>query len=194
MSLPKPISPKTTELKTNITRVRMRGNGHAKNIKELRAKKSAGQNINDSEARLAMILADEDIPATNDIDAQITTEMLNWQATTEAEQLLKPQLAKAEYEAATAILESAEVQKMHGDLMRRIALPLAEAAKAWLELYGLSLELRANDVGFRCGICQTMPTELFGFPNSHSKLGAYLHALVKADYLHANDVPREFRA
>jgi phage head maturation protease len=59
-------------------------------------------------------------------------------------------------------------------------LPLVEVAKAWVELNQLSLELRQHDLGFRCGVCEVMPTELFGFPNLHSPLGQYLNALLKA--------------
>ena len=71
---------------------------------------------------------------------------------------------------------------------------MAEIAKAWVELFGMSRELRDREIGFRFGICETMPLDLFGPPNAYSPLADYLNQAVKAGYISAGSVPREFRA
>jgi hypothetical protein len=196
INVPKPTSPKVTETQNQIARIRMRGNASATKLKELRAKKLAGQNnVNDSEARLAMILADEEIPASSDIDAQITTELLNWEATNEAEQLLKPKLAAAQYEAATAVLTA--IKPEHDALVKpRIVGPLVEFSKAWVELFGMSRELRDRGTGFRCGVCDLVPqlVDLFGPPTPYGPLATFLQAAVRAGYLQSKDFPREYWA
>src|SRR3984957_601368 len=164
--VPKPTSPKVDEVEAKMARVKMRGNGHAKKIKELRAKKSAGQyNINDRETRLAMILADEEIPATSEIDAQIAKEMLNWEATDDAERLLKPKLEAAKREANTAVLLALKPE--HDAVMKRLITALADVVTpAWIELFKLSRDLRDKDLGYQCGVCDLLPTDLLGVPNA----------------------------
>ena len=191
INVPKATSPKVTEAKAKKARVDMRENGHAKKIKELRAKKSLGQNnFNDRETLLAMILADEEIPAASDIDSQITTEMLNWEATHDAGRLLKRELEVAQREANTAALLL--IKPEHDAVMKRLVTALAEVVTpAWIELFKLSRDLRDRDMGYQCGVCDLLPTDLLGVPNAHSPLAAFLQAAVAAGYL--KTLPREFR-
>jgi hypothetical protein len=195
ITVQKPLSPKVTEIENQISRVRMRGNASSKKIKELRALKLAGQhNVNDSESRIAMILADKEIPAASDVDAQITTEMLNWEATEEAERSLKPKLAAAKYEASTAVLNG--LKKPHDEVVQRVVSPLVEVAKAWNELFQLSRDLKDKEVGWRDGVCDLVPAlvELFGANNVHSPLASFLQEAVKANYVKASALPKELRA
>ncbi len=184
-----PVSPTVTTIENQRSRVRMRGNGHAKKIKELRSKKLAGENnINDSAARLAMILADEEIPAASDIDAQITTEMLNWEATIEAERSLKPKLDAARYEASTAILTGLKPE--HDAVVKRLLAALVEASAANAELFQLSRDLVDKGVGRRCGVCELMP-DFLGVPHKYSDFAEFMRSAVKAGYL--STLPKEFR-
>src|SRR5258707_15504127 len=105
INVQKPISPKITEIQAVIARLEMRGKAHAKNVHELRAKKLAGQhNINDKDSRIAMVLAEQEIPVTDDADTKLTSELLQWEAIEEAKQAQKPKLAPAKREAADKIL------------------------------------------------------------------------------------------
>jgi hypothetical protein len=136
------------------------------------------------------VLAGEDVPSASDVDTRLKTAWANRQAIHDARQSLKPRLAAAKYEAGNAILQSPQVQKAHAELMDRIVQPLADVAKAWVELFGMQRELRAREIGFRQGICQTMPLDLFGPPNAHSALATFLLAAVEAGYLKASALPR----
>jgi hypothetical protein len=194
MNIPKPVSPQTTELQNQDSRLVIADKACKREIEELTAKERQ-PSADDGDSLIAMVLADPDnIHTADDSAAKIKTAWAKRAAIDAARQSLKPKIAKAKYDAATTVLESPEVQKAHRGLMQRIGAPLVEIAKAWSELYAMSLECREHGTGFRVGICQTMPLELFSFPNMHSPLGQYLNALVKAGYIGANDVPKEFRA
>jgi hypothetical protein len=151
-----PTSPDYTGLKSQTSRIRLRSNGHSKNVKELREKKSAGQfNGLDRDARIAMVLAGEDFPAASDIDAQITSELLAWEATEEAEKSLKPKLDAAYREAATAELK--RIKPEHDKIVQRIVGALVELAPAYTELFQLSRDLKDKNVGWREGVCDLVP-------------------------------------
>jgi hypothetical protein len=191
----KPISPQMTELQNQDARLVMADRALKREIEELNAKDSRPNNAGDSDALNELVIADPDnFPTASDNAAKIKTAWQKRAAIEAARQSIKPKLKKTKDDAATAILASPEVQKKHGDLMKRIAPPLAEIAKAWAELYSMSLEIREHDLGFRCSICEVMPLELFGFPNTHGPLGAYLNAAVKAGYIKSSDVPKEYLA
>ena len=184
IAVQKPISPKVTEIENQISRVRMRGNASAKKIKELRAKKLAGQhNINDKDSRIALVLAGEEFPATRDIDAQITTEMLNWEATSEAEQSLKQPLDAARREASDKILVG--IKPGHDVVMKKLASSLSIFTESWIELFQLSRDLRDYEIGYRNGVCEVMPLDLVGPPTIYSPLADFLRELVKAGHLKA---------
>ena len=193
ITVQKPTSPNVTEIESQMARVRMRSNAHAKNVKELRAKKLAGQhNANDRDARIKMVLAGEEFPATDDVDAKLTTELLQWEATEEAAQSLKPKLAAAKYEASTAVLLG--LKKPHDEVVQRIVGPLVEVAKAWNELFQLSRDLKDNGIGWRNGVCELVPAlvDLLGPPNASSELATLLQTAVDAGYV--KSLPRELRA
>jgi hypothetical protein len=192
--IPKPVSPEMMALSAQDTRLVMTDKALKRETEELTAKESH-PNAADSESLIAMVLADPDnIHTADDSAAKIKTLWQKRAAIDAARQSLKPKLAKARQDASTAVLESAPVQRTHSDIMKRIGPPLVEIAKAWGELYAMSLECREHGTGFGAGICQTMPLEMFGFPNRNGPLGQYLNALVKAGYVGANDVPKEYRA
>jgi hypothetical protein len=189
-----PISPTVTDRKSKLSRVRLRGTGHSKKLKELRAKKEAGQNnVNDREARIAMVLSGEDFPAASDIDAQITAELLNWEATSEAEQALKAQLDAAYREAATA--ELARLKKPHDAVVNPMLTSLIEFAAAYVELFQLSRDLKDKSVGWREGVCDLVPqlVDLFGAANVHSPLAGLLREAVRLGYVKASQLPKEMR-
>jgi hypothetical protein len=186
INVPKLITPKITEIESQKARVRMRGNGHAKNIKELRAK--GKDNIDDKASRITMVLAGEDIPASSEIDAKIATEMRGWEATIDAEQSLKAPLAAAKYEAATDIL--AALKKPHDEIMKRLLAALVAASAANAELFDLSRQLKDQSIGWRNGVCQLMPTDVIGVPHKYSELAEFMRQAVAAGYL--STLPKEF--
>jgi hypothetical protein len=152
-------------------------------------------NADGSESLIAMVLADPDnIQTAPDNNAKLKAAWQKRAAIDAARQSLKPKLAKAKYEAGSAILKSPDVQRQHSELMKRIVPPLAEIAKAWAELFAMSRELRDREIGFRFGVCETMPLDLFGVPNAHSPLADFLNRAVKAGCISAGSVPKEFRA
>jgi hypothetical protein len=191
MNVPKVISPKTTEQQTVIARLEMRGSAKAKNIRDLRALKLQGEhNINDKDSRIAMVLAEQDIPSTDDVDAKIAAEYLQWEAIEEAKQAQKPKLAAAKREAADSILDG--LKKEHDVLVHTIVSSLADVvAPAWAELFDLSRQLKDKDIGWRKGICETMPLDLFGPPNVYSPLAVFMRAAVEAGFL--KSLPKEYR-
>jgi hypothetical protein len=192
------ITPQITELQNTDSRLVIRDKALEREIKELNAMKSQGsqQNVDNRESLIAFVTAnpDEDMPDTADIDARLKKAWLNRQAIHDARQSLKQKTEKAKFEAGTSILKSPEVQKPHGELMQRIAPPLAQIAKAWVELFGMSRELHDREIGFRHGICQCMPLDLFGPPNVYSPLASFLQAAVEAGFVKETSVPREYRA
>jgi hypothetical protein len=143
----KPISPQTTALDAQDSRLLVTDRALKREIEELTAKERQ-PNADDNESLTESVLADPDnFAIASDSAAKIKTAWAKRAAIEAARQSLKPKKAKAKYDAATTILESAPVQKQHGDLMKRIGPPLAEIAKAWVSLYSMSLELREHDMG-----------------------------------------------
>jgi hypothetical protein len=137
ITVQKPVSPKVTELENKMSRVRIRGNASAKKITEARAKRLAGQHsTSDKDSLIKMVLADEQIPATSDIDTEIATEMLNWEATEAAYQSLKQPLAAAKCEAADKILVG--IKPAHDVAMKKLLSGLSVATEAYIEIFGLS--------------------------------------------------------
>jgi hypothetical protein len=191
--IPAVISPAMTELQNQDSRLVMSDKAQKREIEELTAQGSQ-PNADDNESLIAKVLANPDsFPTDSDNAAKIKTAWQKRAAIDAARQSLKPKLAKAKYEAGSAILKSPEVQKQHGDLMKRIVPPLAEIAKAWAELFAMSRELRDREIGFRHGICECMPLDLLGVPNQFSPLASYLQSAVKAGYISAGSVPKELR-
>jgi hypothetical protein len=189
ITVQKPISPKVTELQALIARLEMRGNGKAKTVRELRAKKLAGQrNINDRESRIAMVMAEQEFPATDDTDAKLTSELLEWEAIEEAKQSLKPKLDAAKREASDKVLVT--VKSDHDAVMKKLVSGLSVATEAWIELFQLSRDLLDYDIGYRNGICETMPLDLFGPPNAYSPLAEFMGDALKAGHL--KSLPRAF--
>ena len=189
---PKVISPKITEIQNQKARVKLRNNAAAKTYREKHASKLAREtNIDDRKSMIAMVLADKDIPSAIDIDAQLVTAALEWEATEAADRSLDAPLAAAKREAADSILDG--LKKEHDVLVNRIVSGLADVvAPAWAELFDLSRQLKDKDVGWCKGICETMPLDLFGPPNAYSPLANFLRAAVAAGYL--NTLPKVFRA
>jgi hypothetical protein len=182
ITVQEPISPKTTELKAVITRLEMRENAKAKTVRELRAKKLAGQhNINDRESRIAMVMAEESFPATDDTDAKLTSELLEWEAIVEAKESVKPKLAAARREASDKIL--AGLKPAHDEIMHRLVSALVEAHKANVELFDLRSQLRDRSIGWRNGVCELLPDEVLNTPTIYSHLADFFRAAVKAGYL-----------
>jgi hypothetical protein len=120
--------------------------------------------------------------------------MLNWEATSEAEQSLKSQLDAAYREASTAVLKGLKPE--HDKVVQRIVGPLVELAAAYVELFQLSRDLKDKSVGWRNGVCDLVPAlvDIFGPPNQHSSLAGLLQEAVKANYLKASALPKEMRA
>jgi hypothetical protein len=196
--IPVVTSPQITELQNKDARLTIRDKALVKEIKELNAIKSQGsqENIDDRESVIAMVLADPDknISSVSDVDARLKTAWLNRQTINDARQSLKQKIEGARSETGTAILKSPEVQKSHAEIMQRLISPLVEVSKAWVELFGMSRELRDREIGFRFGICQTMPLDLLGAPNAYSPLALFLQAAVEAGFVKAGAIPKEFRA
>jgi hypothetical protein len=192
--IPAVISPAMTELQNQDSRLAMSEKSQKREIEELTAQGSQ-PNADDNESLIAKVLANPDsFPTDSDNAAKIKTAWQKRAAIDAARQSLKPKLAKAKYEAGSAILKSPDVQRQHSELMKRIVPPLAEIAKAWAELFAMSRELRDREIGFRFGVCETMPLDLFGVPNAHSPLADFLNRAVKAGCISAGSVPKEFRA
>jgi hypothetical protein len=187
-------SPQITELQTADNRLKIRDAALVKEIKELNAIKSQGskETVDDRESLIALVLAGEDVAPASDVDSRLKTAWQTRAAINDARESLRPKLAAARREAGDAILQSADVQKRHSEYMKRIAPPLAEIAKAYAELFAMSRELRDREVGFKYGVCQTMPLDLFGPPTPYSPLADFLNACVKAGYI--GTLPREYRA
>jgi hypothetical protein len=192
--IPALISPQMTELQNQDARLVMSDKALKREIEELNARGSQ-PNADDNESQIALVLADPDnIITASDNNTKIKTAWQKRAAIDTARQSLKPRFAKARYDAGTAILKSPEVQKQHGEIMKRLVSGLVDASKAWVELHGMSLEIREKDMGFRCGICEVLPSDLFGAPNQYSPLANFLNAAMKAGFLKAQDLPKEFRA
>jgi hypothetical protein len=190
--IPLVTSPKITELQTQDARLVISDKALKREIDELTAK--GGQpNADDNASLIKMVLADPDnIPAVSDSNAILKTAWQKRQAIDAARQSIKPKIAAAKFEAGNAILQSPDVQKQHAELMRRVVQPLVEVAKAYAELFAMSRELRDREIGYRCGICELMPLDLFGPPTPYSPLATFLQAACKAGYIGA--LPREYRA
>jgi hypothetical protein len=184
-----PINPKMTELQAVIARLEMRAKASARKVRELREKKLAGQhNINDKDSRIAMVLAEQDISATDDTDAKLTSELLQWEAIEEAKESLKPKLAAARREASDKILAS--IKPAHDEIMKRLVSSLVDAHAANVELFGLRSQLRDRSIGWRNGVCELLPDEVLNTPTIYSHLADFFRGAVKAGYL--KNVPAGF--
>ena len=188
-----PISAKLTELKTQDGRLEILDKGQARKTAELRALRSQGQQAVDPAALMQLMLDGKDIPAPEDVDTKLTTEMLKWQAVVDARDSLKPKIAAAKYEASTAVL--AGLKPEHDKVVQKIVEPLAQLAHAWIELFQLSRDLKDKSVGWRNGVCDLVPAlvELFGANNAHSHLATLLHETVRLGYVKAAALPVELR-
>jgi hypothetical protein len=195
--IPLVINSTITELQNTDSRLVIRDKALEREIQALNAIKEKGsqQNVDNRDSVIAFVTAnpDEDLPDSADIEAQIKKTWLNRQAIHDARHALKPKLAKAKYDRATEILKSPEVQKTHTEYMMRIGPPLAEIAQAYVALFGMSQECRDRGTGFRHGICETMPLDLFGAPNMYSPLAQFLRAAVEAGFVKASAVPKELK-
>jgi hypothetical protein len=191
--IPAVIAPQITELQNTDARLLMSDKAIKRENDELTAKGNQ-PNADDSASLVAMVLADPDNIVVADDAAKIKANWAKRAAIDTARQSIKAKLAVAKHEAGTAILKSAEVQKTHGEIMQRLTTGLVEVSKAWVDLFGMSRELRDREIGFRCGICELMPVDLFGPPTPYSPLATLLHEAVKLGYLKAGQVPKEFRA
>jgi hypothetical protein len=191
--IPQVINPLITKIDNDDARLKMADGPLKCEIAELTAQDSK-PDVNDSESLIAMVLADPDnIQTAPDNNAKLKAAWQKRAAIDAARQSLKPKRAAAVRDAGTAILQSPEVQKTHGEIMQRLTTGLVEASKAYVQLFDLSRELRARDIGFRCGICELMPLDLLGAPGPYSPLAGFLRAAVAANYLKASAVPNELR-
>jgi hypothetical protein len=191
--IPQVTSPKITELQTQDARLVISDKALTREIEQLTAKGNQ-PTAADNASLIAMVLADPDnINVEDDSAAKIKTAWAKRQAIHEARQSLKTKLAQAKHEAGDAILQSADVQKQHAELMKRLTTGFVEVSKAWADLFAMSRELRDREVGFRFGICETMPLDLLGAPNAYSPLADFLNQAAKAGYISAGSVPREYR-
>lgn len=192
--VPKTRSPKTTELEAKDSRLELLDNGQARKVRELRALKSEGQRAVDPDALMQMMLDGKDIPAPEDVDTQLTAEMLKWTAIGDARQSLKAPLAKARYEDSTVVLKG--LKPDHDAVLIPALTALAEVfAPAWKEIFQLSRDLKDKDLGWREGVCDLVPqlVELVGVPNKFSPLASFLQKAVAAGYLNSGQVPKEYR-
>jgi hypothetical protein len=190
INVPKLTSPKITEIQSQKSRIRIRNNAAAKKYRELHAAKRAREtNVDDKQSMIAMVLADQEIPSAIDIDAQSVKAALEWEATEAAEQSLDAPLAAAKGEAATDILKA--LKKPHDEVMKRLLAALVEASAANAELFQLSRDLRDKEIGFRCGVCELIPSFL-GVPHAASEFAQFMRDAVAAGYWSA--LPKEFRA
>jgi hypothetical protein len=182
ITIQKPVSPAVTELQAIIARLDMRAKASSRKVQELREKKAHGQrNINDKESRIAMVMAEQEIPATDDTDTKLTSELLLLEGIAEAKESYKPKLAAAKREATDAIL--AGVKKPHDEIMLRLIAGLIEAHKANVELFDLRRQLRDNDCGWRNGVAELAPDEVLGAPAIHCHLADFFRECVKRGYL-----------
>jgi hypothetical protein len=193
IKVPDAISPTVTDFSNKKSRVRVRTNADSKKLRELLAKKNAGQhNILDSETRIEMVLAGKDFPADADVEGEITRLRLSLDACVQAEESLKVPLAKAKYEAATAVLIAIKPEQ-DKVVSRLLAALVKDFTPAYLELFQLSRDLKDKDCGWRNGVCDLVPklVELFGPPTSpHSPLASLLQEAVRCNYLKASDLPK----
>jgi hypothetical protein len=190
--IPAVISPAITKIDNDDARLKMADGPLKREIDALNAQ-SDQPKPGDNDALIALVLADPENIQPPDSAAKLKAAWAKRAAINAARESLKPKREAAVREAGTAILKSPEVQKTHADIMQRVVSPLAEVAKAWVELFGMSRELRDRDIGYRENICTTMPLDLLGVPSSHSPLGSFLNAAVAAGWLKASALPREYK-
>jgi hypothetical protein len=184
LNVPKLISPDITAQQAVFARLDMRAKAASREVRELRERKLQGQNnVNDKTTRISMVLAEQDIPATDDTDVKLTAKLLQWEAIEEAKESLKPKLAIAKREAADKIL--AGLKKPHDAIMARLLAALVDAHAANVELFDLRSQLRDREIGFRNGVCELMPDEVLSSPTIYSPLADFFRAAVKAGFLKA---------
>jgi hypothetical protein len=189
------ITSKITATKNEISSTTIRFEASGRKYRALVAKKAQGEhNSLDRESRIATVLAGEDVKIDNDIDAQIKADYLIWESLNETLEFLKKKLATVTREAALDYLQTPEIQKRHGDSIKKGIAGLLQASEANAEISQLGLELRDRGIPFYYGICQLSMEPVLGFPNQHSATADFMRAAVKAGYLKAQDLPKMFRA
>ena len=191
--IPVVTNPTITALKSTAARLELTDKAIKRENDELTAKGNQ-PTADDSAALVAKVLADPDNISLDDDAAKIKANWAKRAAIDSARQSLKSKIEAAKREAGDAILKSAEIQKAHGEIMQRLVGPLVEVAKAWTDLFAMSRECRDREIGFRFGICETMPLDLLGAPNVYSPLASFLQEAVKAGYIKAGAIQKEFRA
>jgi hypothetical protein len=189
MKIPELASAELTELLTMKASLARRAQASSEKVHSLRALKTEGQNnIDNKESRIAIVLSGKDIPASNDVDAQLTTEMLQWESINEAQQVIDKQIRTASYKAATALCKSLKPE--HDKIMVRLASSLLDVLKAHAELFSLKQQLIDNGSGL-VGICLLMPSFLDAPNNRYSPLAEFLRAAKAENYISA--VPKELQ-
>ena len=178
-------SEKLTELLNLDASLEAREKPEAEKIHSLRSMKTEGQfNTDSKEERIAMVLAGRDVRASNDVETQLSLAQTNWEAIHEAREVLKPKIRAAKHEAATEILEK-QYKPLHDKLMARLLPALVTAHQAHVELFAMARELKDREIGWRNGVCDTMPSEVLAAPTVYSPLADFFRAAVSGGYLKA---------
>lgn len=184
------LSEKLTELLNLDASLEAREKPEAEKIHSLRSMKTEGQfNTDSKEERIAMVLAGRDVRASNDVETQLSLAQTNWEAIHEAREVLKPKIRAAKHEADTESLEK-QYKPLHDKLMARLLPALITAHKANVELFAMSRELKDKEIGWRNGVCDTMPSEVLGAPTIHSPVAEFFRTAVAKGYLES--VPTGF--
>jgi hypothetical protein len=189
MKITEPKSSALTAVLKIDTDLAVKSEQFSKTVHALRAQKRDGKkNVDDKEARIQKILAGEDIPPANDIDAQIASAMLQWESINDAREALRPRITTETRKAAVA--QSAELKPEHDQKMARLCSTLVDAHAAYNELFSMKHELIGKGVGL-IGLCLLMP-DFFGSPQSHnSPLAFFLREAQRAGYI--GEVPKALR-
>jgi hypothetical protein len=184
-------SPQVTELGNASSRLLISRKAEERKM-EQRTAQAIKPSTDDSEALIALVLADPDnISVPAEIEAQNNASRHRIAAIDEALHSLRPKMAKAKYDAATAYL--ARLKPEHDKIVGPLASALADAAKHWVQLSNMAQGLKELDTGFRNGVCDLLPNGLLGFANRFSPLADFLNKAVAAGYIKSNDVPKELR-
>jgi hypothetical protein len=189
MKITEPTSSSLTALLKRDADLALKSEQSSKTVHALRAQKRDGKkNVDDKEARIQKILAGEDVPPANNIDAQIASAMLRWEAINDAREALRPMIAIETRKAAVA--QSAELKPEHDQKMVKLCSTLVDAHAAYNDLFSMKHELIGKGVGL-IGLCLLMP-DFFGSPQSHnSPLAFFLAEAKRAGYI--GEVPKALR-
>jgi hypothetical protein len=190
--LPAVISPAITELQSQDDRLVMSDKALKREI-ELTAKASQ-PTADDNASLIAMVIANPDnFPTAIDNNAKQKAAWQKRAAIDAARQSLKPKLAAAKFEAASAVLKG--IKPEHDKVVQKIIEPLTQLSHAYVELFDLGRQLRDKEVGWRNGVGDLLPAllEIFGATNIHSPIAALLHEAVRLGYVKAAQLPKELR-